>query len=213
MSIQPRKWNSAKDEGDRRRAEAVVETLAAVRNPGENLAELAHDVRNMVTALVLYCDLLEEPGVLTSSFRHYGSELRLVASASRRLVEKLVLLGARETAISCSRRPEVPLPRSSAAGEYLLGDIPNHPSDRLPGDPISDLNQELMVNRTLLTAMAGPAIALTVKAEWGCSARKTYWRRSDSGYGQSGEECRRGHARGRPSGHQAVRIAQHRGQS
>src|ERR1035441_61981 len=90
MSIQPRKWNSAKDEGDRRRAEAVVETLAAVRNPGENLAELAHDVRNMVTALVLYCDLLEEPGVLTSSFRHYGSELRLVASASRRLVEKQI---------------------------------------------------------------------------------------------------------------------------
>ena len=31
---------------------------------GESLAEVAHDARNMVTALALYCDLLEEPGVL-----------------------------------------------------------------------------------------------------------------------------------------------------
>ena len=32
----------------------------------ESLAEVAHDARNMVTALGLYCDLLEEPGVLTA---------------------------------------------------------------------------------------------------------------------------------------------------
>jgi two-component sensor histidine kinase len=46
----------------------------------------------MVTALGLYCDLLEEPGVLAAPFTHYGNELRLVAAASRRLVEKLVAL-------------------------------------------------------------------------------------------------------------------------
>jgi two-component sensor histidine kinase len=46
----------------------------------------------MVTALGLYCDLLEEPGVLAAPFTHYGTELRLVAAASRRLVEKLVAL-------------------------------------------------------------------------------------------------------------------------
>jgi hypothetical protein len=48
---------------ERRRVEAVVETLAAIHNHGESLVELAHDARNMVTALSLYCDLLEEPGV------------------------------------------------------------------------------------------------------------------------------------------------------
>ncbi len=85
--------------------EAVVETLATLRSGGESLAEVAHDARNMVTALGLYCDLLEEPGVLAAPFLHYGSELRLVAAASRRLVEKLVALdsaqdsreGARES--------------------------------------------------------------------------------------------------------------------
>ena len=76
--------------------EAVVETVAAMHSHGESLAELAHDARNMVTALSLYCDLLEEPGVLSAPHRHYGSELRLVTEASRRLVEKLALLEAGE---------------------------------------------------------------------------------------------------------------------
>src|ERR1700683_2752100 len=78
---------------ERQRVEAVVETLAAMQGAAENLAEVAHDARNMVTALGLYCDLLEEPGVLAAPYTHYGSELRLVAAASRRLVGKLVGLG------------------------------------------------------------------------------------------------------------------------
>ena len=42
---------------------------------GQNLAAVAHDTRDMVTALDLYCDLLQEPGVLGEPFTHYGSEL------------------------------------------------------------------------------------------------------------------------------------------
>jgi len=93
---------------ERKRVEAVVETLAALRGGGESLAELAHDARNMVTALGLYCDLLEEPGVLASPFLHYGSELRLVAAASRSLVEKLVTLDARH-----APEPMLPFPCSA----------------------------------------------------------------------------------------------------
>ena len=77
-------------EGDRRRVQTVLQTLATLRSQGESLSELTHDARNMVTALGLYCDLLEEPGVLSVPFLHYGQELRLVAAASRRLVEKLM---------------------------------------------------------------------------------------------------------------------------
>ncbi len=72
--------------------EAIVEALAHPRGRDETVAEMAHDARNMLTALGLYCDLLEEPGVLAAPYQHYGSELRLVAAASRRLVEKLVVL-------------------------------------------------------------------------------------------------------------------------
>jgi len=78
----------------RRRVETVVETLANLHGRGETLAEVAHDARNMVTALGIYCELLDEPGVLSPQFRHYGNELRLVSAASRRLVEKLIALDA-----------------------------------------------------------------------------------------------------------------------
>jgi hypothetical protein len=37
----------------RKRVEAIVETLANLRSRGESLAEVAHDTRNMVTALGL----------------------------------------------------------------------------------------------------------------------------------------------------------------
>ena len=82
------------DRFGRKRVETVVETLANLRGGGESLAEVAHDARNMVTALWLYCDLLEEPAVLNPTFHHYASELRLVAAASRRLVEKLLAIDA-----------------------------------------------------------------------------------------------------------------------
>ena len=93
--------NEARTEMDgleRKKVESAVEMLATIGCQGESVAEVAHDARNMVTALGLYCDLLEEPGVLATPFTHYGSELRLVAAASRRLVEKLVAMDAsRET--------------------------------------------------------------------------------------------------------------------
>jgi signal transduction histidine kinase len=79
-------------ESDSKRVQTVLETLASLRSQGESLSEVAHDARNMVTALGLYCDLLEEPGVLSVPFLHYGQELRLVAAASRRIVEKLMAL-------------------------------------------------------------------------------------------------------------------------
>src|SRR5215469_7213914 len=93
---------------ERRRVEAVVETLAAIHHHGESLGELAHDARNMVTALGLYCDLLEEPGVLASAHYHYAGELRLLSEASRCLVEKLSLLESGEREEQATGRSHSP---------------------------------------------------------------------------------------------------------
>jgi signal transduction histidine kinase len=87
-----------------KQAGALVEGLITVGARPEGVAEVAHDARNMVTALGLYCDLLEEPGVLAAPFQHYGNELRLVAAASRRLVEKLVTLDSRRDAGNAAGR-------------------------------------------------------------------------------------------------------------
>jgi signal transduction histidine kinase len=164
-------------EAERKRVEAVVETLANLRGKGDNLVEVAHDARNMVTALGLYCDLLEEPGVLAAPFHHYASELRLVATASRRLMEKLLTLDLRQgpvaeanptsnsvigplnapTGVEPSAASRMELPRQNRARRW----------DLMPAEPIDNLAAELLANRNLLSALAGPSIALTVDAEGG----------------------------------------------
>jgi signal transduction histidine kinase len=153
---------------ERKRVEAVVETLATLQSTGENLAEVAHDARNMVTALGLYCDLLEEPGVLAAPFAHYGNELRLVAAASRRLVEKLV-------ALDTARDPEAAAMRSGLhdpgrwpmSPETVERSRPARRWDLLPAVMIDNLAAEMLANRNLLAALAGPTIALTVDTESG----------------------------------------------
>jgi signal transduction histidine kinase len=169
---------------ERRRVETVVETLATLGSEGETLAEVAHDARNMVTALGLYCDLLEEPGVLALPYTHYGHELRLVASASRRLVEKIVALdaqGAPKTATTPSCQLELGPWLAASGQEQTSGTAPNGDPcrkpeenanrnrhwDLLPAMPVSNLAAELLANRNLLCALAGPSIGLTVDADGG----------------------------------------------
>jgi signal transduction histidine kinase len=164
--------------------ETVVETLATLRSQGETLSEVAHDARNMVTALGLYCDLLEEPGVLTTPYMHYGHELRLVAVASRRLVEKIAALDAQEqlntttpAAYPLASEPWIPASGPERASGTTLSEAPRRDSlenanrnlrwDLLPAVPIANLAAELLANRNLLSALAGPSIGLTVDADGG----------------------------------------------
>jgi signal transduction histidine kinase len=151
--------------GERKRVEAVVETLATLHGGGGTLAEVAHDARNMVTALGLYCDLLEEQGVLTASFAHYGNELRLIAAASRRLVEKLVALDTRETPSTAAALRAMPDESPTEASDRPSAH--SHPWDLMPAKPIDSLAEELLASRNLLTALAGPAIPLTLDIEGG----------------------------------------------
>ena len=189
QTIETAEWGGA----ERKRVEAVVETLATLRSEGESLAEVAHDARNMVTALGLYCDLLEEPGVLATPYLHYGSELRLVATASRRLVEKLVALDTRidtridtrqalqgaaeyatgQTAAGATGRV-TEIGEARNAGRFTAQRWTGEQTERaerwglMPAEPIRNLAGELLANRNLLAALAGPSIALTVEAA-GCS--------------------------------------------
>lgn len=133
------------------RAQAFAETWAGAGGRGESISELAHDARNMVMVLILYCDLLEEPGVLSPACRHYASELRLVAASSRRLVEKLALLGKRDHADAI---------RSGATRPVAL-------SLAVPEKPIEDLRSEVLAARNLLDALAGPLVRIAVSAPEG----------------------------------------------
>lgn len=195
---------------DMARTDVAYDTIATLPGRGETFAEVAHDARNMVTALGLYCDLLEEPGVLATPFIHYGQELRLVAMASRRLVEKIVTLdfqsAGRAAALPdlLTLAPAESGPSGIAAHDLVSSGIDrvssnidlaswgldpvhgdttpgglnssqkpdarahaNRRWDLLPAAPVTDLAAELVANRNLLAALAGPSIVLTVQAEGG----------------------------------------------
>jgi len=147
------------------RVDQVVETLSILGDHGEVVAEVAHDARNMVTALDLYCDLLQQPGVLSESFTHYGGELRLVAAASRRLVEKLTGLNAPDA----SHDPAAFA--SNDKGGFITPSRPKPLRSRqwksIPQEPIQNLAEEILANRSLLAALAGPTIALMVDVQGG----------------------------------------------
>ena len=150
-------------ETERRRVHAVVEALARTRQLGYSAAEVAHDARNMVTALDLYCDLLAEPGVLAPESVHFAGELKLVATASRRLIEKLMLLDSRED----SSAGEGFAPAAAVRAAHVVTGPMEKMEGRLPSDPIDDFRREVEANLNLLDALAGMAMAVTMKAEGG----------------------------------------------
>jgi signal transduction histidine kinase len=150
-------------EADRKRVVAVLNTLAGVRQGAGTLGEVAHDARNVVAALSLYCDLVAEPGVLGEGHGHYAGELRLLSAASRRLVEKLTLMDATESFAGGE-------PRDLLGARLPVETMPERAASaagRLPGDPIENLQQELLANRNLLDAIAGLGVSVSVRTEGG----------------------------------------------
>jgi signal transduction histidine kinase len=115
-------------------------------------AELAHDARNLISALDLYCDLLASPGVLAPGFHHYADDLRLVAGSGARLIEALAGPAARLA--------------SSYADAEMQG---THPArnflqfQRRPFPGIEDLAVELIALEAPLRALAGPKVCLEVE--------------------------------------------------
>ena len=150
-----------------RRQEAERSLDAGAAHAGrEVLAELAHDARNMVTALALFCELLEEPGVLTPQGQHFAQDLRIVTQASRRLQERLFdaencspsftasgWKGARLIEALPGTHPVTASGASDESGFYVLG--------------VASLADELALNRNLLAALAGPGVTLRLRVDGG----------------------------------------------
>lgn len=118
----------------------------------ESLSALGHDARNMVTALGIYCEILERPGVLAHSSRHLADELKLITGASRRLVDQINRLS-----------------RTQAAQPALLlrQSYKETPQSISESNPIQNLARELRANQNLLAALAGPSIQLRLRTSGG----------------------------------------------
>jgi signal transduction histidine kinase len=128
----------------------------------ESLAEIAHEARNMLAALGVCCDLLSAPGVLTGKNAHLSGDLKIVVAASRHLVEKLCAL--KEASFLSGHNIPAELASSATWGSISKKDVY---WEELPPMPINDLAAELESNKSLLAALAGPAITVTVEARGG----------------------------------------------
>ncbi len=106
---------------------------------------LAHDARNVVSALKLYCELLSTPGVLSSEHRHRAQELEVIAGSAAQIIERMAQTQSAQ----------------SAAGQTLPPQSISSPSEITS---ITDAADELRRLQPLLDAVAGPDISLSVAA-------------------------------------------------
>jgi len=115
--------------------------------PAEDLHGLAHDARNVLSSLMLYCDLLATPGVLAGQHSHYAQELRSIAKNATEIIERM----------AAAQPPAVAAETQALPAAYSRAlSVP------LPAVPVADAAEELRHLRPLLTAFAGPAIQLSI---------------------------------------------------
>lgn len=119
-------------------------------SPSESLDRLAHDARNVLSGLMLYSELLAAPGVLNPPHGHYAAELDGMVQTAARIFEKIAAASAPK------QGPPNFLPiRETEA-------LPTATSVPLAPVPVTDIAAELRHLQPLLTAIAGPAVRLSV---------------------------------------------------
>ncbi len=148
------------DEENGNRASAKVGLAIPSLRP-ESFDQLAHDARNVLSALKLYCDLLAEPGVLTEKHEHYAQELQAISETAVRLVEGLAT--PRRTEAS-GQSPQEPA-ELSAQGVVQNGGHPELFNKAYTGDGegIADLGHAILEMRPLLVAIAGPHLQVEIE--------------------------------------------------
>ena len=109
------------------------------------LAGIAHDARNLVTALGLCAELMSEPGVLAPQHGHFATEIRSITAASASLVERIA--GLSRTAAQAN-------PASAIAARAVATPVPE--------TPVADLSETVRQMGSLLSAIAGPVTELQI---------------------------------------------------
>jgi signal transduction histidine kinase len=117
----------------------------------ESPDRLAHDARNVLSSLLLYCELLAAPGVLSPQHGRYADELLSVTKTAMQIIERMTKAHGSEPALQPQARPVTSLAS-------------------LPTVSVTDLAAELRRLQPLLTAIAGPAIHLST-ATMPCTGR------------------------------------------
>ncbi|MGD0366800.1 MAG: ATP-binding protein [Acidobacteriaceae bacterium] len=109
------------------------------------LAGIAHDARNLVTALGLCAEMIGEPGVLAPHHGHFATEIRSITTASASLVERISGLA-----------------RTAAQANPGQGTAVRAKETPVPETPVTDLSEAVRQMGSLLSAVAGPVTELQI---------------------------------------------------
>jgi len=109
------------------------------------LAGIAHDARNLVTALGLCAEMIGEPGVLAPHHGHFATEIRSITAASASLVERISGLA-----------------RAAAQANPGQGTAVRAKETPVPETPVTDLSEAVRQMGSLLSAVAGPVTELQI---------------------------------------------------
>ena len=110
------------------------------RTQPDSIDRLAHDARNILSGLTLYCELLAAPDVLTKPHAHYAPDLESIAKSAAQILEKIV---------ECAAAHSAPAANPVALSVFA-------------STAVTDTATELCDLQPLLAAIAGPAIRLTI---------------------------------------------------
>ena len=137
-------------------------------------AGLAHDARNMLAAMDIYCELLKAPGVLAAEHRHLADELLLLRDSSSGLVDRMLMQALH---LDSGDSHAAPGSRTSYDPATLVGIAPEAPVPSPWGPSVSaagtqpgrkqveSIAAELTASHKMLAALAGPKVHVEMMVE------------------------------------------------
>lgn len=136
-------------------------------------AGLAHDARNLLAAMDIYCELLKAPGVLSAEHRHLADELLLLRDSSSGLVDRMLMQalhmeGGSEQATLQLRAAYDPASLAGIAPAPALSPWGRKPVP-VPAQPgrkqVESVAAELLASHKMLSALAGPKVQVEMLIE------------------------------------------------
>jgi signal transduction histidine kinase len=144
-------------------APPTIDRRERLASPGSGVSELAHDARNLISALSLYCDLLASPGVLAPGYQHYAEDLRRLAGGGARLIDALAGVRTRHVSGYPDRGHSRVASPGAAGHGVAVRPLPSRRTSALPFPGIEDLAEELAALEAPLRALAGPSVRLEIE--------------------------------------------------
>ncbi len=137
-------------------------------------AGLAHDARNMLAAMDIYCELLKAPGVLAAEHMHLADELLLLRDTSSGLVDRMLMQALQLEGGDGQGAPGLRTSYDPAALIATVAVTPAAPSwGHTSADTgaqsgrkqVESIATELLSSHKMLAALAGPKVHVDMVVE------------------------------------------------